>query len=139
MRCHFVPPAPALADLTFTRDAVLMSPWGLIELRPAAAHRRAEPGHVARPRSRRSACPISGRIEEGAIEGGDICLLREGTLVVGHSGDRTDEAGAGALGALFERRGWDVDPHPLRSRLPPSRHALHDGLGRLRGGLHRGA
>jgi N-dimethylarginine dimethylaminohydrolase len=107
VRCHFVPPCAGLADLCFTRDAVLMSPWGLIELRPAAPHRRAEPGHVARAAAALGV-PHLDRILEGSIEGGDICLLREGVLLIGHSGDRTDERGARALGALFERRGWEV-------------------------------
>jgi N-dimethylarginine dimethylaminohydrolase len=107
VRCHFVPPAPGLADLCFTRDAVLMTPWGLIELRPAAPHRRAEPGHVAGAAAALD-IPSLGRIADGTIEGGDICLLREGLLVIGRSGDRTDAAGARALGALFERRGWEV-------------------------------
>lgn len=107
IRCHWVPPMPSMTDLAFTRDAVLMSPWGLIELRPAAAHRRAEPAHVAEAVADLGA-PYLGRIEEGRIEGGDICLLREGLLLVGRSGDRTDETGARALGAMFERMGWEV-------------------------------
>ena len=115
VRCHFVPPAPGLADLCFTRDPVLISPWGLIELRPAAPHRRAEPGHVARAAAALG-LPHLGRIAEGMIEGGDICLLREGVLLIGHSGDRTDQAGAHALGALFERRGWEV----VRTRFDPA-------------------
>ncbi len=105
--CHLAPPAPHLPDLTFTRDAVLMSPWGFIELRPRAGHRRAEPRHVGSALAALG-IPQLGRIEEGAIEGGDVCLLRDGTLVIGRSGDRTDEAGARALGALFEQRGWEV-------------------------------
>lgn len=107
VRCHFASAMPGLADLCFTRDAVLMSPWGLIELRPAAPHRRAEPAHAAAAGAALGV-PRLGTISEGTIEGGDICLLREGMLLIGHSGDRTDEAGARALGALFERRGWDV-------------------------------
>ncbi len=43
------------------------------------------------------------RIREGRIEGGDICLARRGLLILGISGERTDEAGA----------------MPLRSPLPP--------------------
>jgi N-dimethylarginine dimethylaminohydrolase len=107
VRCHFVPPVPGLADLCFTRDAVLMSPWGLIELRPAAPHRRAEPAHVA-DAAVALGLPHLGRITDGSIEGGDVCLLREGVLLIGHSGDRTDETGARALGDMFERRGWAV-------------------------------
>jgi len=102
VRCHWVSPTPGLTDLAFTRDPVLMGPWGLIELRPAAEHRRAEPGHVAEAVAALGA-PYWGRVKEGRIEGGDICLLREGLLLVGHSGDRTDEAGA-----RVERMGWQV-------------------------------
>ena len=112
--CHFVPPSPGLADLCFTRDAVLMSPWGLIELRPAAPHRRAEPGHVAAAAAA-FGVPRLDRILDGRIEGGDICLLREGILVIGHSGDRTDDRGARALADLFEGRGWEV----IRTRFDP--------------------
>jgi N-dimethylarginine dimethylaminohydrolase len=107
VRCHWVRPIPTMTDLVFTRDPGLMSPWGLIELRPAAAHRRAEPAHVARAVASLGA-PYLGRVEEGRIEGGDICLLREGLLLVGYSEDRTDEAGARALGAMFERMGWET-------------------------------
>ncbi|MEA3045327.1 MAG: hypothetical protein QOH47_3165 [Sphingomonadales bacterium] len=107
VRCHWVPPMANMTDLVFTRDPVLISPWGLIELRPAAAHRRGEPAHVAEAVGRLG-MPNLGRIEEGRIEGGDICLLREGLLLVGCSGDRTDETGARALGAMFERLGWEV-------------------------------
>jgi N-dimethylarginine dimethylaminohydrolase len=115
VRCHFVPPAPGLADLCFTRDAVLMSPWGLIELRPAAPHRRAEPAHVARTAAALGA-PRLGRIEEGHVEGGDVCLLRDGVVLIGHSGERTDAVGARALGALFEQRGWQV----IHTRFDPA-------------------
>ncbi len=107
VNCHLVPPAPGLPDLCFTRDAVLMTPWGLIELRPAAPHRRTEPAHVARTAAA-IGVPLLGRVPEGTIEGGDVCLLREGVVLVGRSGDRTNDAGARALGAMFERRGWQV-------------------------------
>lgn len=107
VRCHFVPPVPGLADLTFTRDAVMMTPWGLVELRPAAIHRGAEPSAVAAAAAALGV-PRLARIDRGTIEGGDVCLLRPGLLLVGHSGDRTDETGAQALGALFRERGWEV-------------------------------
>jgi N-dimethylarginine dimethylaminohydrolase len=107
VRCHFVTPVRGLPDLCFTRDAVLVGPWGLIELRPAAAHRRAEPAHVAKAAAALG-LPYHGRIIEGAIEGGDVCLLREGLVLIGRSGDRTNEAGARALGDMFERQGWKV-------------------------------
>jgi len=115
--CHIVPPAAGLPDLAFTRDAVLMSPWGLIELRPAAAHRKAEVAHV-RAALAELGVPVLGKVEEGFIEGGDVCILRPGVIAIGYSGERTDEAGAKALARIFEARGWRAifcafDPHFL--------------------------
>lgn len=107
VRCHFVTPREGMPDLCFTRDSVLMSPWGLIQLRPSAAHRRAEASHVAAA-ANALGVPFYDRIETGTVEGGDVCLVREGLVVIGHSGDRTDRAGAEALGALFEEQGWEV-------------------------------
>lgn len=107
VRCHYAAPVDGLPDLSFTRDAVLMSPWGLIELRPSAEHRRAETRHVAAV-VRGLGVPIRHRVSEGSVEGGDVCLVREGVVVIGHSNERTNLAGAKSLGALFEARGWEV-------------------------------
>jgi N-dimethylarginine dimethylaminohydrolase len=117
VRCHLVPPAEPLADLSFTRDATLMTPWGLLGLRPALPHRRPETTHIRRAAASWGV-PLVGAISEGTVEGGDVCILRPGTIVIGCSGDRTDLAGARALAGIFEQRGWEailtkVDPHFL--------------------------
>lgn len=113
-RCHLVPPHPALPDLAFTRDSVFMTPWGLVELRPSEPHRRGEPAHLAGA-LRRLGVDMLGAVGEGRVEGGDVCLLRPGLLMIGISGDRTDEAGARSLGRIFERKGWQV----LYTRIDP--------------------
>ena len=105
VRCHFVPPSPDLPDLSFTRDTTLMTPWGLIGLRPAVGHRLPEVAHV-RAAAQARGVPMLGTIGEGRIEGGDVCLLRPGLVVIGCSGERTDRAGAEALARIFETRGW---------------------------------
>lgn len=115
--CHIVPPAAGMPDLAFTRDAVLMSPWGLIELRPCAEHRKAEVAHV-RSTLADLGVPLLGKVEEGFVEGGDVCILRPGVIAIGYSGGRTDETGARALARMFEARGWraifcEFDPHFL--------------------------
>ena len=107
VRCHYVTPRKGMPDLSFTRDSVLMSPWGLVELRPNISHRRAEVGHAAAT-ARALGVPLYARIEQGTVEGGDICLLRDGSILIGYSGERTDQAGAEALGSLFVERGWEV-------------------------------
>lgn len=112
--CHIVPANAALPDLPFTRDAVLMTPWGLVELRPAAAHRRAEAAHIAAALEPLG-IPYVGAVGEGSVEGGDVCILRPGLVLIGRSGERTDETGAIALARLFERQGWSV----LHTRFSP--------------------
>ncbi|WP_300974580.1 dimethylarginine dimethylaminohydrolase family protein [Sphingomonas sp. LHG3406-1] len=112
VRVRTVQPAAGLPDLAFTRDTSLMTPWGLIGLRPGIAHRRREVDVVLD-----AACaggiPILGRVTEGSVEGGDVCLLRPGHLVVGVSEERTTTQGARALGRFFEQRGWTVTLTPV--------------------------
>lgn len=105
VRCHLVPPVEGLADLSFTRDATFMSPWGLIALSPAVEHRLAEVKHIQASVEGWDV-PLFGAVEEGRVEGGDICLLRPDVIAIGYSGDRTDERGARALARIFEERGW---------------------------------
>jgi len=107
VRCHALPPAADQADMCFTRDAAVATPWGLVVLKPALDHRASEVDKIVawaastlgeRPR----------RICAGRIEGGDVCIARPGLLIVGVSGVRTDEAGAAEFAAPFEADGWDV-------------------------------
>ncbi|MET1110610.1 MAG: arginine deiminase family protein [Allosphingosinicella sp.] len=114
VECHLVPPKPGLADLAFTRDSVLMTPWGLVELRPSEPHRRGEPAHLAAA-LRALGVESLGAVDDGRVEGGDVCLLRPGLVMIGVSGERTDEAGARALGRIFERGGWRA----LHTRIDP--------------------
>lgn len=111
---RLAPAAVGLPDLAFTRDTSLMTPWGLLGLRPGAPHRVGEVDE-ALAAARAGGVPILGRIEEGRIEGGDIAMLRPGVLAVGVSGDRTDDAGAAALARIYEARGWRV----IRTRFDP--------------------
>lgn len=118
VRCHFVPPAPDLADLCFTRDSTFMTPWGLLTLRPAVGHRNREASAV-RHAAESWGVPILGALGRGCVEGGDVCLVRPGVVAIGWSGERTDEAGVDAFAELFEARGWRA----IRTRFDP--HFLH--------------
>ena len=114
---RLLPADPGLPDFAFTRDSSLMTPWGLLGLRPGAPHRRRESA-VVLAAAAQAGVPCLGRIEEGRIEGGDILLLRPGVVLIGISGERTDEPGAEALAAIFRSRGWEAifhhfDPHFL--------------------------
>jgi len=107
VRVRTVQPVAGLPDLAFTRDTSLMTPWGLIGLRPGIAHRREEVPVVLET-ARAAGVSILGRVDRGSVEGGDVCLLRPGHLVIGVSGERTTSEGARSLGSFFEQRGWTV-------------------------------
>jgi len=102
--------APGLADQVFARDTTVMTPWGLVGLRPGAFHRRAEVDHVV-AQAEAAGVPVLGRIEHGIIEGGDVCILRPGLVIIGVTGGRTNEEGAEGLAAIFRRRGWRAVLH----------------------------
>ncbi|UUR08211.1 dimethylarginine dimethylaminohydrolase family protein [Sphingomonas glaciei] len=112
VRVRTVQPVADLPDLAFTRDTSLMTPWGLIGLRPGLAHRRGEV-EVVLDTARGAGVPVLGRVERGSVEGGDVCLLRSGHLVIGVSEKRTTTEGARALGSFFEREGWKVTLVPI--------------------------
>lgn len=117
VRCHAVHALSDLPDMCFTRDSAVMTPWGLLGLKPALPHREREVDHVMRYAERKRV-PVLGRIELGTVEGGDICIARPGLAIIGVSGERTDEQGAEGVATLFRAEGWDVhlhrfDPHFL--------------------------
>lgn len=106
-----------LPDLAFTRDSTLMTPWGLLGLRPGAAHRGGEVD-VAMATVRAAGLPALDLVAQGSVEGGDLAMIRPGLLLIGVSGHRTDEAGAEAVAEIYRRHGWRVmvqgfDPHFL--------------------------
>ena len=106
-----------LPDLCFTRDTSLMTPWGLLGLRPGAAHRTREVD-VVMEAALAAGLPWLGRVKQGRVEGGDIAMIRPGLVAIGISGERTDETGAEQVSALFRSHGWEVisyqfDPHFL--------------------------
>ena len=115
---RIIPGDTGLPDLAFTRDTSLMTPWGLLGLRPGARHRVREVD-VVMAAAAASGVPVLGRVEQGRIEGGDVAMIRPGLLAIGVSGNRTDEAGAEVLAALYRRHGWEV----IRYQLDP--HFLH--------------
>ncbi|MFS2108683.1 dimethylarginine dimethylaminohydrolase family protein [Sphingomonas sp. Sphisp140] len=106
VRCHQILPAPDLPDLCFTRDCAVTTPWGPVLLNPAMPHRRREVRHVERHLLSLGMRPH--RVTGGAIEGGDVCVAREGLAIIGISGERTGPDGAEALATVFRAHGWDV-------------------------------
>lgn len=106
VRCHMIDAAADLPDMCFTRDIGVSTPFGLVALNPAMPHRRGEVAALI------NACKSwnlpTTRIEQGTIEGGDICIAREGLLLIGMSGERSSAEGVDAFAAPFRAAGWEV-------------------------------
>ncbi len=102
--CHYLTPQVGFPYQVYTRDSSQVTPWGpvLTQLRMPA--RRGEYAGVI---------DFYGRdfwryASHGTIEGGDIHIIRPGLLLVGHSGVRTDLAGATQFAGWFADAGWTV-------------------------------
>lgn len=105
--CHALPPAVGHADMCFTRDVAVATPWGLVALNPALGHRAREVDRFVDWASN-ALGERARRVRGGHIEGGDVCIACPGLLIVGVSGARTDERGAAEFAAPFAADGWDV-------------------------------
>ncbi|UYY76895.1 dimethylarginine dimethylaminohydrolase family protein [Sphingomonas sp. R1] len=106
VRCHVLEPSPGMADMCFTRDIGVSTPFGHVVLNPAMPHRRGEVvAHIAALNAAR--IPFR-QIVRGTIEGGDICVAREGLLLVGISGERSSAAGVEEFATPFRDAGWQV-------------------------------
>ncbi len=105
VRVQTVAGSPDLPDMVYARDAGVMTPWGYLPLAPGAAHRRRE-ARVLADHVRSLGIPVLPQVTGGTIEGGDISIFRDGLVLIGCSGERTDEGGAREVAGLFERHGW---------------------------------
>jgi N-dimethylarginine dimethylaminohydrolase len=115
--CHMLASAPGMPDLSFTRDVAATTPWSVTVLNPATAHRRREAEHFALALKNWTGSEAT-RISHGVIEGGDVCIARPGLLIIGVTGERTDDLGAATFATPFLAEGWEVltyrfDPHFL--------------------------
>lgn len=113
-----LPTAPGLTlDSIFARDAVLITPKGLIALNMGRKTRNKEPKPSAKA-YQEAGFPLLGSIQPpGLLEGGDFIWLDEKTAAVG-LGPRTNEEGIRQLSNLL---GNDVELHvvPLESPRHP--------------------
>ncbi len=103
-RVHMLAPEPHLPYMAYTRDQSVMTPWGAVLCQLERPQRRGEyaalhsfyDGNFWRLSS------------AGTLEGGDIHIIRPGLALIGHSGGRTDEAGASQLACWLRAEGWEV-------------------------------
>lgn len=111
--CHYLADLePQLRYQSYTRDSSQVTPWGPVVTQLYRPVRRGEYAGVIRFYERTAGGPWR-YATAGTLEGGDIHIIRPGLLLVGHSGERTDEAGARQFADWFEAAGWEVRLQPF--------------------------
>lgn len=103
-------------DAIYTRDALIVSPKGLILCHMGRASRRGEPAHNAALLELAGETILGEITAPGTLEGGDFIWLNEKACAVG-LGPRTNAEGIRQLKALL---GDDVDVHVVP--LPAPEH-----------------
>ena len=102
--CHYSEPEPHLPYQVYTRDSSQVTPWGPVITQLYRPQRRGEYASVIDVYGREQG--VWRYSTHGTLEGGDIHIIRPGLLLVGHSGERTDAAGARQFADWFEAEGY---------------------------------
>ncbi len=114
---HHTLPEPQLPYQVYTRDSSQTTPWGPVLTQLAMPQRRGEYASLLDFHGRHDG--FYKFCSAGTVEGGDIHIIRPGLLMIGHSGVRTNEAGAAQFGGFFTAHGWEV------KLVPFAEHFLH--------------
>lgn len=112
VRVHLLEPDPALPYQVFARDSSVMTPWGAIVTQMAQWWRRGEYAPVIRF-YQASGIPIYRMVTAGSFEGGDFDVIEPGCVVIGYSGERTQEQAARQVAGWLEGEGWEVRLQPI--------------------------
>ena len=110
--CHYIRPDEHLHRNFFARDSSAMSPFGPIICHMQLKTRRAD--YVTAIEFYQDAgIPIWNMVSAGHFEGGDFNIIEPGAVVVGHCGERSEEAGARQVAGWMEAKGWEALVVPI--------------------------
>lgn len=109
--CRYSQTEAHLPYQVYTRDSSQVTPWGPVITQLFRPQRRGEYASVIDFYGQ--ADGVWRYSTRGTLEGGDIHIIRPGLLLVGHSGERTDAAGARQFADWFEAEGWEVRLQPF--------------------------
>jgi N-dimethylarginine dimethylaminohydrolase len=98
----------------FARDSSVGTPLGGVVTQLAQPWRRGEYAPVIRF-YQEAGIPIHSMISAGTVEGGDVIIVEPGKLLIGNGEERTDQAGARQMAAIFEAMDWEVRIEPIPS------------------------
>lgn len=104
---HITPADSDLPLQIWGRDGCFMTPWGMIVGQMAQWWRRGEYGPVI-DFCYENKVPIYDKVTAGCYEGGDFIITGPGKVILGYSGERSQEEGALQVKGWFEKEGWDV-------------------------------
>ena len=104
---HFLEADPNLPYQVFARDSSVMTPYGAFITNMSQWWRRGEYGPVL-DFCFENNLPVYDKVTAGAYEGGDFMLVKPGHLLLGYSGERSQEQSALQIKRWFEQEGWDV-------------------------------
>lgn len=116
--CHFLETEPQLPYQIYTRDSSQVTPWGPMVTQLFRPQRRGEVASIVRFYES-TGCPIWRYASSGAIEGGDIHIIRPGLMAIGTTGERTTPEGAEQFAGWFREAGWETRVIPF------AEHFLH--------------
>ncbi len=106
-----IPELPGHPNSVFTRDPVVVTPRGFVELRMGLPTRRGEEAWLSR-HLEDMAVPRAGRIEPpGSLEGGDVILA--GRVAFLGISSRSNEHGVRQMKRLLEYMGYEVRVAPV--------------------------
>ena len=120
--CHYLATDEVLHRNFFARDSSAMPPCGALICHMQLKCRRAD--YVSAIKFYQdNDIPIWNYVTAGHFEGGDFVILEPGTVLIGHCGERSEEAGAEQVAAWVRAEGWEAQVAPI------SREFVHmDGL-----------
>ncbi len=115
VRVHMLEPDAPLPYQVFARDSSVMAPGGAVVTQMAQPWRRGEYAEVIRF-YQRNEIPIANMITAGSLEGGDVCMVEPGVMLIGNGEERTTGEAARQLAGWMEAEGWEVRIEPIPSQ-----------------------
>ena len=113
--CTCSSPTRPLPYQVFARDSSVMTPGGAVVTQMAQPWRRGEYAEVIRF-YQRNEIPIANMITAGSLEGGDVCMVEPGVMLIGNGEERTTVEAARQLAGWMEAEGWEVRIEPIPSQ-----------------------
>ena len=96
----------------FSRDSSFMTPYGAVVTQMAHSWRRGEYAPVIRFYLDHD-IPIYKMVTAGSFEGGDFDVIEPGSVLIGYSGERSQEEAARQVATWLEVENWEVRLQPI--------------------------